>query len=84
MLSDLDKKIKEFKKTFENLQKYLAQQQEQNEKLTTMMKNYSVNDSDIVKFNVGGKIFSTYKTTLTKRIKKPESEEFYDPNLLEG
>ena len=84
MSSELDRKVKEFKRTFENIQKYLAQQQEQNEKLTSMMKNYALVDSDIVKFNVGGKIFSTYKTTVTKRIKKPDSDEYYEPNLLEG
>lgn len=91
IINDLDRKIKEFKRTFEQIQKYLSQQQEQNEKLTCMMKNYNIVDSEIVKFNVGGKIFSTYKSTLTKRIKKQDSsggggecEEYYEPNLLEG
>ena len=41
------------------------------------------NYSDIVKFNIGGTIFSTYISTITKKILKPNSSELYAPNLLE-
>ena len=46
------------------------------------MKRISTGESDIVKFNVGGKIFSTFVSTLTKKIKKTNSDEFYDCHLL--
>lgn len=45
---------------------------------------YKVDKSDIVKLNIGGKLFSTYKSTLVKKISKPNTDdEFYAPNLLE-
>ena len=39
--------------------------------------------ADIIKFNIGGTHFSTYISTVTKKIAKPFSDEFYEPNLLE-
>ena len=46
------------------------------------------NDDDIVKFNIGGTIFSTLKSTITKRIAKSAKNsadtEYYEPNLLES
>ena len=41
--------------------------------------------SDIVKFNIGGTRFSTYKTTLDAKIPKPntQNQEYYVTNLLE-
>jgi hypothetical protein len=47
-----------------------------------MMKKLSTGESDIVKFNVGGKIFSTFVSTLTKKIKKNNSDEYCEPHLL--
>lgn len=44
---------------------------------------YKLNSSEIIKLNIGGRIFCTFKSTLTKRIKRPNSDQFYDANLLE-
>lgn len=44
---------------------------------------YKADKSDIIKLNIGGQIFSTYKSTLTKKIPKQNSEELYAANLLE-
>ena len=56
----------------------------QTEKLLKSLALHSPIENEIVKFNVGGTIFSTYRSTLTKRIKKFNSDEYYDPHLLNG
>ena len=41
-------------------------------------------ETNIVKFNVGGTLFSTLKTTITKKVKnKFNQKKFYENNLLE-
>ena len=42
-----------------------------------------VNDPDILKLNVGGMIFYTLKSTLSKKIKKDNANEFHETHLLE-
>ena len=37
----------------------------------------------MVELNIGGQIFITLRSTLTKRVKKPNRTEYYNPNLLE-
>ena len=81
-LTELDEKMKEVNLIFENMNKLLTQKDEENEKLLKSLANYIPIESEIVKFNVGGTIFSTYRSTLTKRIKKFNSEEYYDAHLL--
>ena len=54
------------------------------EKKTEFHKKYLKFDSGIVKFNIGGQPFSTHELNITKRIKNPNNEEYYGPNLLEG
>ena len=44
---------------------------------------YKVQNSEIIKINVGGSIFASYKSTFTKKIKKPNSEDYYAANLIE-
>jgi hypothetical protein len=53
-------------------------------KIENMMIKYPVVKSDIVKFNVGGTIFATYLSTITKKINKINGDGFYEPNLLQG
>ena len=43
---------------------------------------YAIRYCSGYQFNVGGKIFSTFVSTLTKKIKKTNSDEFYDCHLL--
>jgi hypothetical protein len=57
--------------------------------MLTKYRKYPVIQSDIVDFNVGGQLFSTLKSTVTKKIKKPiqnnpEEDEFYETNMLEA
>ena len=52
-------------------------------KLSLALKTLNQKDSDIVKFNVGGKYFDTLKSTIVRRFKKENETEFYKPNLLE-
>ena len=81
LIADTNNDVKEL---ILKIHKYLLNQKESNEKLMSMMKNYQIVESDIVKFNIGGRVFFTYKSTVTKRIKKPNSDDYYPPNLLEG
>lgn len=83
-LGELDEKIKEINLLFDNMNKLLVQKDDENEKMLKSLSNHVPIESEIVKFNVGGTIFSTYRSTLTKRIKKFNSEEYYDPHLLNG
>lgn len=80
-LAETQIEIKDLLDTFNS---FFLNQQREVEKIQTMVKRVNTGDSDIVKFNVGGKIFSTYISTLKKKIKKPDSDDFYDPHLLEG
>jgi hypothetical protein len=92
MYQDLEAKLKlitdtnnDIRDLIKKIYKFILNQKETNDKLISMMKTYPSIDSEILKFNIGGKIFSTYKSTVTKRIKLPNNnEEYYPPNLLEG
>lgn len=53
-------------------------------KIENMMIKYPVVKTDIVKFNVGGTIFATYLSTITKKINKINGDGFYEANLLQG
>jgi hypothetical protein len=44
---------------------------------------YKLEKSEIIKINVGGSVFASYKSTFTKKIKKPNSEDYYTANLIE-
>lgn len=81
-LSEAHVEMKELLETFSN---FFQNQKQDYDKIQEMVKKLNYGDSDIIKFNVGGKIFSTYISTLTKKIPKMENpDEFYEPHLLEG
>lgn len=84
--NEINENYNEIKDLFEKINNHLANQSTANEKLRAMMQNSSFSSSsDIVRFNIGGKVYATYKSTIAKQIKNPNSEnEFYGPNLLEG
>lgn len=92
MLEDLDKKIKEANQNHVEIKNLLARMTQQLEleksdtqKVVSLMHQFKLNDSDTVKLNIGGKLFSTYKSTLMKRIKKPHTDsEYYEPHLLQA
>lgn len=79
VLSALEMKIAESIENrilFTNFYQFVLKEKEKNERI----KHFA--ESDIVRFNVGGQIFTTLKSTLTKKIKKPNSFDFYPTNLL--
>ncbi len=93
LASDLKKKVEEINNAKSLVQEILTtfeNEKKNHDKLVDMMKAFKTNDSDIVQFNVGGKVFATFNSTLCKRIRKldsgdpNENEEFYEPNLLQG
>ena len=52
-------------------------------KIKDFVKNMKSGESDIVKLNVGGNIFYTLESTLTKKIPKENCDKFYGTHLLE-
>ena len=83
---EFNEKHCEIKEICEALNKFFSEEYDSNDKLKEIMnKSYRFNDSDIVKLNIGGRVYSTYRSTLSRRIKNPNSDdEYYGPNLLEG
>lgn len=79
---------KKFFKIYDELTK-LAQETRDMHKELKSMKDSSLksktklNSSLIIQFNIGGATFTTLKSTVTKKIKKPNSNDYYGPNLLE-
>ncbi|CAF1033147.1 unnamed protein product [Brachionus calyciflorus] len=54
-----------------------------NENMIKTFKKFETIDSDIVKLNVGGTLFSTLRSTLTKQI-KDKNGKMYSPNMFES
>jgi hypothetical protein len=90
LLDELRKKVEDInnlKSLAELLVVTFENEKKDHEKIVEMMRAFSTSDSEIVLFNVGGQIFSTYVSTITKRVRKLDSEDpndFYEPNLLQG
>ena len=91
LINEFEKKLKEsneinneMARLLKSMNKLIKTERENKNKSETLARRYTNNiDSDIVKFNIGGIIFSTYKTTINKKICKPHTNEYYAPNLLE-
>lgn len=93
-LTEANQLHKDLKQLAQSMGHQLNSQKSDLEKMTQLMSTYNFdNNSDIVKLNIGGKIFSTYRSTLNKRIKKPNNSsnnnnnnmtEYYPPNLLQS
>jgi len=92
ILEEYEKKIEKanqsnivLENTLNNLKQYSIQLKNEYDKLKSKLTLYNVPRSEVISVNVGGKIFSTFKSTLNKRIKKPNSDnnEYYDPHLLQ-
>ena len=62
----------------------LENQNENINKIKNEAKKHEAIDTGIIKFNIGGTYFSTLKSTLDKKIKKSNSNEYYDPHLLQA
>jgi hypothetical protein len=81
----LNETLKQIASAFENLGVETSVSSSTKEKTSQDASTTSMAiQTDIVKFNVGGTLFSTLKTTITKKIKKKFNQgEFYENNLLE-
>ena len=93
LLGEYDTKVKqlnqintEVARLLESMHTILLRDQETASKLEAMMKKYTVVDSEVIDFNIGGTLFSILKSDLTKKIVKPftNGHEFYGPNLFQG
>lgn len=82
-LSLLNDDFVALKKSGRSLVEKVISEKEQNQKMIESFKKFESIQSDIVRLNVGGQLFSTLKSTLTKKIKN-ESGQFYNPNLFEA
>lgn len=70
--------------TLNYLKQYLIQLKNDYDQLKSKLTLYNVPKSEVVSINVGGRIFSTFKSTLNLKIKKPQTNnEYYDPHLLQ-
>jgi hypothetical protein len=70
--------------TLNYLKQYLIQLKNDYDQLKSKLTLYNVPKSEVISINVGGKIFSTFKSTLNLKIKKPQTNnEYYDPHLLQ-
>ena len=58
--------------------------EEKRMRVKDLVKRMKSEETDIVKVNVGGTIFCTSRSTLTRKIKKENGDEFYGTHLLQG
>ena len=70
-------------KSYLELDMLLPEENRARLKIKDFVRNMKSGESDIVKLNVGGNIFYTLESTLTKKIPKENSDEFYGTHLLE-
>ncbi|CAF0815814.1 unnamed protein product [Brachionus calyciflorus] len=61
----------------------IMDEKQTNENMIKTFKKFETIDSDIVKLNVGGTLFSTLRSTLTKQIKDTNGK-MYSPNMFES
>lgn len=83
-LSELNNELAVLLKTMSEI---LIKKHENIIQLEALMKAHQVNiTDDVINFNVGGTLFSIYKSDLVKKIQKPftNGNELYGPNLFEG
>ena len=81
-------------KICDNITELLEKKEEQMHKMIDTMARYPKVEDEIVRFNVGGTVFATSRSNITKRIKKKtptenngtkvDNDQFYEPHMLEG
>jgi hypothetical protein len=90
LASELHKKVEEINQAKSLVSEILTKfenEKKEHEQMVEMLKIFSINQSDIVHFNVGGQIFATIHSTINKRIQRVNSNDpndFYEPNLLQS
>jgi len=78
------KNASETRKRSEELNDKLNKEKKENDQVLDLFKKYKSIDSNIIKLNVGGTLFSTLKSTLTKKIRDHSTKDFYQPSIFEG
>ena len=74
----------QFKQDAKRLSDKLNKEKSEHEQMIDTFKKYDTIESKIIKFNVGGKLFSTTRSTLIRKIKDKETGNFHQPNIFEG
>ena len=88
--SSLIELIKVYNKRTEEAKnlKFKIDEKKEQAKIQEMLKNFNRatnnNNPEILQFNVGGTKFATYRSTVNKRVKNPNSLNCYEPNLLQA
>ena len=83
-VKSLNEEFNEINGIANSMNKFLLKEKDDIEKMKKMAQKYETFDSDEIKLNVGGTYFSTWKSTLEKKIKKQNEDGFYDPHLLQS
>ncbi|RNA04959.1 BTB POZ domain-containing KCTD3-like [Brachionus plicatilis] len=79
----LDNHFENLMETIKKLMKKAQDEESNNNNMVKQFKKYETIESDIVKLNVGGTMFSTLKSTLTKKIEDKDGK-LYLPNMFES
>lgn len=87
-LSTIKENYDSAKKLLDGMVEKLKDEKERNIKMIEKYQRFPSIQSDIVEMNVGGQLFSTLRTTITKKVRKIKStgakDEFYDSNIIEA
>ena len=76
--------LTQIEKAYMELVKILPKEERMGVKIKDMVKSTQSDETDIVKVNVGGSILYTLRSTLTRKIKKENGDEYYGTHLLQG
>lgn len=94
-LREYEERLNTIKENYDSAKKLLdvmvdklKEEKERNVKMIEKYQKFPSIQSDIVEMNVGGQIFSTLRTTITKKVKKLNpsgpKDEFYESNIIEA
>lgn len=85
LLSSLEQKLTNdctvLQKTVKSIIDAVKKEKENNDNIVKSLKKFEPIESDIVKLNIGGSLFSTFKSTLTKQL-TDKNGNLYSPNLF--
>jgi len=79
-----EKNSSETRKKSKELNDKLNKEKKENDQVLHLFKKYKPIDTNIIKLNVGGTLFSTLKSTLIKKIRDHSMGDFYQPSIFEG
>lgn len=94
-LQEYEERLNTIKENYDSAKKLLdvmvdklKDEKERNVKMIEKYQRFPSIKSDIVEMNVGGQLFSTLRSTITKKVRKINSngskDEVYDSNIIEA